>query len=426
MSVIALPEKAQAHYEQQIALLAANTNLSVGWQQHSQQAWQNFLQLGFPTRRQESWRYLDLTAFLKQAFSLTPLASELSVSPSLDAQHFLVASYTIYCYNGQFLLDKTSKLPKGVAISSAINNSVTVYESLLAKNPLDQLNQASAIEGIDLKIADNAIIDKPIHIVYLSNETAAGKMLSLRSQWHIGKNSQASIMESFIGSGEVHYCQNISTSIQLATGARLIHYMLQQEGSLAFHFNQQVISQQQDSVYHGHTYSLGGSLLRNEKTVLLEGSGAHCELSGVYHSALREQVANHIRLQHEAAHTTSKTNYKGLADGQSKAIFNGSIYVKENAQKINAQLSNKNLLLSANAAVNTKPELEIYADDVQCAHGANVGQLDENALFFLQARGMAPTQARQMLIRAFAVDRLASITDPAIRQLIEAQIDARI
>jgi len=421
-------DKIQTHYEQQIALLSANMSLSSYWHERSTTAWQKFLQLGFPTRRQEAWKYLDLNAFLKQEFSLSALPAT-AEDKAQAKQYALTDSYPIYCINGIYLFAEPSSLPTGVTVNNVFSKQSQPAElaDKLLNNPLAQLNQATLAQGIAIDIADNITVDKPIHIIHVATEAAALKMLPIQNQWTIGKNSQVQILESYQGSADTRYCYNITTLIHLQPTAKLTHYLLQQEGNTAFHFNQQVVQQQQDSEYLNHVFSLGGGIIRNDKTVLLIANGAVAQLSGMYHAKGRDQIANHLYLQHDAVQNASTTQYKGLADGQGKGVFNGKIVVNPAAQKVSAQLQNKNLLLSPTAEIDTKPELEIYSEDVlQCTHGASVGQLDDNALFYLTARGIDKLSARQILTRAFIMDRLSDIKNEAVKQYIEQRMVDRL
>jgi len=383
------------------------------------------------SRRQEAWRYLDLNAFLKQDFTAASVNS-LQNTPDMTAkikQHELAECYPIYCINGIYLLPDAAILPKGVRIVTA--DSVTELNEYFAANPLARLNQdihqTSGSQGLTISIADDIQLEKPIHLIHMTTEESALKLFSLQNQWTIGKKSQVEIVESYYGCANTRYCHNIITQIHLAADAHLRHYVVQQEGNTSFHFNQQVIEQQDNSHYLNDVFTLAGGVVRNDKTVLLNAAGASAQLHGMYHAKGREQMANHLYLHHNASHNSSATHYKGLADEQGKGVFNGKIIVNPTAQKVSAQLQNKNLLLSPTAEINTKPELEIYNDDVlQCTHGASVGQLDDNALFYLIARGIDKITARHMLIQAFVMEKLSSIKNQTIKAYIEQSIEQRI
>jgi Fe-S cluster assembly protein SufD len=204
------------------------------------------------------------------------------------------------------------------------------------------------------------------------------------------------------------------------------HYKLQQESSAAFHIGQLAVHQGRDSSVHDHSISLGGRLVRNDLHFILDGSGAEAQLNGLYITNGEQHVANHSKIDHAQPHCPSRELYKGILSGKSSAVFNGGIVVRQIAQKTDAKQSNKNLLLSDDASINTKPQLEIWADDVKCTHGATIGRLDDEQLFYLRARGIGEDAARDLLTFAFANELLARMKAPEVRERLEMAVHAKL
>ncbi|RME32458.1 MAG: Fe-S cluster assembly protein SufD, partial [Gammaproteobacteria bacterium] len=242
----------------------------------------------------------------------------------------------------------------------------------------------------------------------------------------LGEGAGATLLETHAGSGGEACFANLLTGVLLGEGARLDHLRLQYESEAAFHFSSTGARLQRDSRYLNHNLCLGARLNRNDIAVELAGEGAAVELHGLTLGGGRSHLDNHTRVDHLAPHTTSAENYKAVLGDRARGVFNGKVVVHPGAQKIVAGQSSRNLLLSAGAEMDTKPELEIYADDVQCHHGATVGQLDELALFYLRSRGVPEAEARAMLIHAFAGEVLRAIDHEGLRRHCHALVDRRV
>jgi Fe-S cluster assembly protein SufD len=239
-------------------------------------------------------------------------------------------------------------------------------------------------------------------------------------------NSQASIVESYVGLDGASYLTNAVTEIVLGENAVVNHYKLEQESSEGFHVATLQIHQERSTTFRDFSISLGGALVRNDLNVKLDGEGAECALDGFYLARGRQHVDNHTRIEHARPHGTSREFYKGILDERARAVFDGRISVRPGAQKTDARQTNKNLLLSTEALVNTTPRLEIFADDVKCSHGATIGQLDADAIFYLRSRGIDLETARHLLTYAFATDILSRIKIEAIRTELECMLLLRL
>jgi Fe-S cluster assembly protein SufD len=234
------------------------------------------------------------------------------------------------------------------------------------------------------------------------------------------------VIESYVGLGEAAYFTNAVTEIAVGESAVVEHYKLQQESRRAFHVATVQVHLGRSSVFTNQNISLGGALVRNDLTAVLDGEGAECTFNGLYLGTGRQHIDNQTTLDHARPHCSSHEIYKGILDGKATGVFNGAIIVRQDAQKTNAKQSNRNLLLSQDAVIYTKPQLEIWADDVRCTHGATVGQIDQDALFYLRTRGMDLQAARDLLTYAFASEPLSQMKVEAVRSWVEGELFAQL
>lgn len=394
-------------------------------------------QVGFPTRRVEEWKYTDVRSLLEQEFSFqaeTPVAADESAIDS--AKIAGLDCHELVFINGRFSRTHSTNadLPEGIVITSlsgAMTKNEFVLEASLNrhldinKNGFVALNSALLQEGSVLLVPDNHQLEKPLNIIYMTDGQNANAS-NVRNLIQIGTNARASIIETYYGKGDTDTFTNSLTEIHLSDGATLQHYRLQQEGSGTFHVGYQHVYQDSNSRYESYAVSLGSRLARTDLDVSLAGKGANCLLNGLYMAREKQHVDNHTRIDHLVPHTSCIENYRGVLNGQSRGVFNGKIVVHKDAQKTDAHLSNLNLLLSSDAEVDTKPELEIYADDVKCSHGATVGQLDEKMLFYLRSRAIDEEVARSLLTYAFAEDVIKDIQFPEVLKRIENSVVTRL
>jgi Fe-S cluster assembly protein SufD len=283
------------------------------------------------------------------------------------------------------------------------------------------LNTAFAEDGAYVFVPDGVVLDTPIQLLFIS-VAAASSMSHPRSLIVLGQGSQAQIVETYVGRSGQAYFTNAVTEVFVGENAVLDHYKVQEEGREAYHVASMHVRASRSSTFSSHSFSLGGGLTRNDAIATLAGEGAECTLNGLYLADGERLVDNHTTIDHVMPHCPSHEIYKGILGGKARAIFNGKIIVRQDAQKTDAKQTNRALLLSDEATINTKPQLEIFADDVKCTHGATVGQLDEDAVFYLRARGLTYLEARDMLIHAFAGDILDRVKIDLLRKALEAEL----
>lgn len=398
--------------------------------QTRQDALSLFQKVGLPNKRDEDWKYTDashLEDLLEIGGSNSAINAQSLGMVGLDA-------YRMVFTNGLFD-ESQSSLPEGVSIVSlaALEASVSNESSeALAKlfqvsgdeplfSGLTALNAAVASDGAAVCLADSSVLDKPLYILHISNQNNA-----VRHGLMLGENAQAHVIEHFISTGEDKALSNCATAVILKSGASLEHSRLQQEGEKQSHIARVEVKQCRDSSYTFHGVELGAPLSRTDLVVSLSEQGASCELNGLFVLDGRQHVDHHTRVDHQAPHCTSRESYRTVLDGRSHAVFNGKVVVHEGAIKTDSSQSNGNLLLSKYAEIDTKPELEIYNDDVKCAHGATVGQLDDKQLFYLRSRGISQEAAQELLTFAFADEVLAAMSNQAVRLYVEKAAFAKL
>jgi Fe-S cluster assembly protein SufD len=379
-----------------------------------------FSSLGFPTTRDEEWQYTNVAPITRIPFKggdydLKGLSAE-KVSEISPAG--LRCSQVVFV-NGSYSreLSLLSRLQGACEVSSlsAAAKSRRRIEPYLGKyagygdHPFVALNTAFLRDGAFVFIPENTIVRDPIQLIYVANSGSAPTVSHPRNLIVVGAGSQATFLESYAGlQGEVYFT-NAVTEMVIGENAVVDHYKIQRESEEAFHVATLQVNQGRDSHLTSCSVSLGGRLVRNDLNVVLDGEGAECVLNGLYMVGGSQHVDNHTCIDHAKPHCTSNELYKGVLDGEASGVFNGRIMVRPGAQKTNARQGNKNLLLSGNAVIDTKPQLEICADDVKCAHGATIGQVDENQLFYMRSRGIDRDSARGLLVRAFGGEIIGGI-----------------
>ena len=365
---------------------------------------------GFPTRRDEAWKYTSVGAIEQSRFSVLPepcaefLAAQVS-------EYALPEAHVLVFVNGRLepRLLQHGRLPGGVVLSGlgyTLERQPHELAGLLLANgadsPFVDLNLAMMADGAYIRLPPGAVVKAPIQLLFIASE--ANLAIQPRNLVQAGEGSSASIIEHHVALGEAGYFTNSVTNISLGPGARIEHYKLQQESPRAFHIATLNVRQQQDSHFYSASIALGAQLSRTGITVALAGENAGCDLDGLYLGDGRQHVDHHTRIDHLQPACTSRQRYKGILNGAARAVFNGQVVVHPGARGSDAMQTNHNLLLSENTEIDTQPQLEIWADEVKCSHGATVGQLDEAQVFYLRARGIDDRQARQMLTRAFAME----------------------
>ena len=410
-----------------------------------EEAWHRFVSRGFPTTRDEEWRFTSVAPIAERAFACAPSPEASRASVEIDAHRFAdAAAAELVFLNGHYVpaLSKLGALPHGARVGSlAASPDVVAHHltrnALHDSNPFVALNTAFVDDGAYIEVQAGVVVEAPIHLLFLTtpqvrlkpDTTSAGDrptMTHPRIVVIMGANSQATIVETYVGASGATYFTNTVSGIVVGDSAVLTHIKLQHEGTAAFHVGASHVDLQRSATYVSNAISLGGGLVRNDIVASLNGEGVDCTLNGLYCADAERLVDNHTTIDHAKPHGGSREIYKGILADRARGVFNGKIIVRPDAQKTDAKQTNRALLLSEDARINTKPQLEIFANDVKCTHGAAVGQLDDEALFYLRSRGLSDVDARHLLIRAFASDVLNRIPIDAVRSSVEARFQQQL
>ena len=403
-------------------------------------AMDRFEQLGFPSVREEEWKYTNLATLAKESFVPVTSAIQLQIGdvsrfayPETRGAHLVVVD--------GFLRDdlsETTALEHVVATDLFSAVADARYNKLIRKylarnagyhnNGLTALNTAFLQSGVFVCIPKNVKLEKPLQITFIggtANSANFPRVLVVAEE-----NSSATLIENFVSIGEQRYFSNAIAEIVLRDGAQLEHYRLQRDSKKAFHVSTTSAELGRASRYNTTSINLGAQLSRHDVSVVMDHEGAETSVDGLYMVDSDQHADTHSVIDHKQPHCTSHQLYKGILDGNARAVFNGKIFVREGAQKTDARQTNKNLLLSEKARVDTKPQLEIYADDVKCAHGAAVGQIEPEELFYLETRGIGPELGRSLLTYGFAEEVIARIKLESIRaeldQIVLKQLHASL
>jgi Fe-S cluster assembly protein SufD len=391
-----------------------------------------FAELGFPTRRDELWRFTNLTPLTRAVFPPATVAAPPVDAIALAPYLLEGAGHRIVLVNGRFVpaLSAIGGLPKGVWLGSTAAALAThpewvraaIEESdVVGAQPLASLNGAFFADGFVLALEPDVVLEAPIEIIYLAHGNAP-QAFHLRNSIVAGDGSRATVVETYAGAG-IGWT-NAVTRVAVGEGAHLAHVKVQAEGNGAIHTALTRGYVAAKARYENFTLTTGARLSRGDSLVALTGEGAHLNLSGTYLLRREQEATTATFVEHAALGGETREVFKGVVDDRAHGVFLGKIAVRPGADQTDAHQLNRNLLLSPRAAVDTKPELEILADDVKCSHGATVGDLDETALFYLCSRGLPRDVARRMLIEAFAVDAIeTAVTEPALRAHLKRHLD---
>lgn len=393
-----------------------------------------FEKAGFPTMKDEDWHFTSVAPIAESVFHAATEST--AVTPS-DIKRFTFEQpdwHTIVFVNGRYNADLTSFVGEksGIRVGSlaeAIRSGKGGPERHLSKiaasstSAFTALNGAFIADGAFIEIPADTVVTKTIHLVFVAAGTDT--VSHPRNVIVAARNSRCSIVESYVALDDSRYFTNAVTEIHLGDGARVDHYKLQREGAGAFHVGTVEAKQESSSQLHSFSFATGAQFSRTNIYTTLDGVAASCTLNGLYLADGTQHVDHQTRIEHVQPNCPSREVYKGILDGRSHGVFNGKVYVHPEAQKTDGKQSNNNLLLSPTARVDTKPQLEIFADDVRCTHGATVGRLDQNAMFYLNSRGIGPDAARTLLTYAFAADVLETIELAPLKKALEAMVLAR-
>ncbi|HEX4945916.1 MAG TPA: Fe-S cluster assembly protein SufD [Blastocatellia bacterium] len=390
-----------------------------------------FERLGFPTTRHEEWKYTNVAPILKHEFRAAT-----SAAPALALDGFTYPESResqLVFVNGMFApaLSNLSALPSGVTVSNFAATDQKLLSQYVAtqidyhNDAFSALNTAFADDGALVVIPRGQVVAAPIHLLFVATEESVishPRVLVVAEEGSI-----ATLIESYVApNDEAVYFTNAVAEIIVKADANLTHYRLQEESTSAFHIATTQVQQDSKSIYSSYAISLGGDIVRHTLNTKLDGEHIESTIDGLYIVTGNQHCDNHTTIDHAQPHCNSHQLYKGILDDKARAVFNGKIFVQAGALLTDARQLNKNLLLSANAHVDTKPQLEIYTDDVKCAHGATVGQLAEDELFYLRSRGLRTETARALLTYGFAEDVISKIKLESVRKQLDEIVLTRL
>jgi Fe-S cluster assembly protein SufD len=397
-----------------------------------QEAFARFCQVGFPTTHDEDWRFTNTAPIRQTAFRF---ASGGHVSREQIAFLGLAAGgHRLVFVDGQFVSDLSSieKLPRGVKVSNLakeIADNPAQLEAHLARylnihrDAFNALNTAFLEDGAYVHVSRGVIVEQPIHFLFISTGGDVPLMSHPRNLFVAEEESQVTLVEEYVSlQGGAGLCNTV-TELVAREGANVSHYMIEREHTDAFNVSTLRIEQARSANVASHSALLGGGLVRNNVHPVLAGDGAECLINGLFVGNGSQHLDNYMLVEHASPHCASRQFYNGILDGRAHGVFHGRIIVHKDAQKTDAKQTNRNLLLSDDAQIDTKPQLEIYADDVKCTHGATIGQIEENALFYLRSRGIDEVSARKLLLLAFASECLDRMQQEPVRNYVEGLID---
>lgn len=411
------------------------------FQRHRKSAFEKLSLIGLPTAGSEEYKFTNITKLLQRPFrptSATPRREDTdSVQLALDTLKVPeLEVYNLVFINGYFsdelsddvFPDAIEVLGIGQAAREKNASFMAHFGSLTNKSgdPFTQMNTALTEDGIFVKVKAGAIVDKPIAICHINRAGQEALHTNYRNLIVADTNSQVTFLELSTTDKGAEIFENTTTEIVVSENARVQYYTLQNSPETVHHLNTTEVRQHRSGLFSAFTFTLNGGIVRNNLNVSVDGEGCETNLFGLYVLSGSTHVDNHTAVDHVQPQSYSNELYKGILDDRSKGVFNGKVFVRQQAQKTNAFQSNKNILLTDSATIHAKPQLEIWADDVKCSHGCTTGRLDEDALFYLRSRGLDAMQARALLLYAFAAEVLKNIKIEPLKCYLEKIIAARL
>ena len=394
-----------------------------------QTAFDAFAKVGFPTPRDEHWKYTNLRRLESRQFAMGSQNAPLTSSPKTPSNAYQAVFVDGFFRSELSTLPNTKEL-RVISIAALQDSAPEQFTEALSiglnnSGSMQHLNTALTQDGIVIEVAANTVVKNPLFLNFMWSKSSNNLMAHPRISIKAGSHSNLTVIQQYIGTGAHPNFNNSVTTIQLAEAAHLEHGLIQSENNQSFnlHLIQAELSAQ--ATFKNHHFNFGGSLARTDINVLLKGTDTNVVLNGLQFASGNQHHDTHLRIDHCVPHTSSHQDYRGIADQRGRIVFNGKVKVHEQAAKTDAQQSSRNLLLSSTAEIDTKPELEIYNDDVKCAHGATVGQLDATALFYLRSRGLDEPQARALLTHAFANHIIRQVAIPELQQQLTDLCNAR-
>jgi len=436
---VSVQDAARDHYLARQAAFAAGLGDESAWLASLRRdAVSAFSDAGLPKGREEEWRYTNVAPIAKADFELAAEPARAVGRDDLESHAFPVFACSVYVFvNGRFApeLSAGGELPGGARVQSLRSLRGSGAESLEGRlgaladpkqNAFAALNTAFLDDGAVVHVPRGGEAGQPVHLVFVSAPGAAPAVVHPRVLIDAEQGSHVCVIQDHVCVGNAQGFSNPVTEIHAGANAAVDFVLLQREPDHRFHVSNLAVRQARDSRVSAHTLSLGGALVRNDAQVLLAEQGAECDLNGLFVGGGKQLLDNHTLVDHAVPHCTSRELYKGILGGSARGVFRGRVIVRPDAQKTLASQSNPNLLIGRGAEMDTKPQLEIYADDVKCSHGSTIGQLDEKALFYLRSRGIDESRARDLLTRAFGLEILEALPAEALGQALDELLFERL
>jgi len=413
-----------AHYQTQFDQMLDQDHFSDAIQPIRLDAFSKFLETGFPTQKWEDWRFTNLSHMKKQPYRIPQYLDKPIAIPD-RSNYTMDGVETIVIYNGIYQKELSSN-PDGIRVLTGLEyfHEKSGRIETASDNPFDLLNTAFMDSGLSLVIDQNTNVTTPIRILFISSGVDP-IIVSPRVYVDINESSSATFIEHHVGDAAAIF-QNSSIFISVTENALLNHIRIQSNSESAQHVANLSVNLLRNSQYNFFQFAQGIGLDRSNIRVKLKDEGAQCTLNGLSLSAGNQHLDSQILMDHLAPNCTSFQNFKSILQQNSSGVFNGRVIVRENAQKTNAEQSNKNLILSKQAGMNSNPQMEIYADDVRCAHGSSTGELNKEVLFYLRSRGLDTITARSIMIRGFAAELLDSLKDEGVKHYLTTAFDTWI
>ena len=388
-------------------------------------AFNNFLKIGFPSKRHENWRFTNLTSLSKTKFRF-PNRELHKINNNKINDYFFDNSHRIVFIKGIF--DAELSTVNSFSEQIKIKNITEIFPELGKQtsknntNPFILLNNAFLSGGYSIEIDSDYIEDKPLHILNIISDEKDDIQYHQQNLIKIGKNSQVSIIEENVNTNQKELFKNTVYNIQVDDNSMLSHILLQQNHAKSKDLNHIFVEQQENSTYKTQLINIGGDLIRNDLNVQIDGENCDTDISGLSLLSGKDHIENYTVVSHNKPNSNSQQLFKYILDESSEGVFNGLVTVQPDAQKTDSQQTNKNILLSKNALMNSNPQLEIYADDVKCSHGSATGELDEDAIFYLRSRGIDPIAAKSLLIKGFAREVIDIIEINSVNEKLNTEL----
>lgn len=399
-----------------------------------EQAIQNFSRLGFPTLKDEDWRFTNLAPISRNTFHIPEDGTSAIGKDTVD--QYLVPGldcHRLVFVNGKFVpgLSEIVSDEEGIIIKSlkdALNSESDLVQKHLAQyadfenESFTSLNTAFFEDGVFIYVSKSQVVDKPVYILNISTSKEEQTLISPRNLFVLEDNAEVKIVEQYASTGDNVYFSNVVTEFVLGENANAEHYLLELESTKAFNISTLRIQQARSSNIRSHSILMGGSIVRNNVHPVLNGEGCNSDIFGLYLSNDRQHMDNFMKVEHAKPHSDSRQFYNGILDDRSRGVFHGRIIVHEGAMQTDAKQTNRNLLLTDTAQIDTKPQLEIYNHDVKCTHGATIGQMDDEAIFYLKSRGVPEKEARSIMLQAFTNETIDKMSLQPVKDKVESLV----